>query len=151
MEAFKNVKDEQLVSLLRAGDTAAEEELILRYTSYVRSFVRPYFLVGGDFEDLIQEGMIGVIKAIAGFDEAHHTQFKTYAVQCIRSRVYSAIRHSKRGKNSPLSNYVSIESPPEYPGEVESTALADSSLDPVELIISEEQLMQAYNSLANKR
>ncbi len=109
MSCFDCFTDEELVLKIRAGDSAAEETLLLRYMAYVRGFARSYFLVGGDFEDLIQEGMIGVVRAISEFDSTKDVAFRTFAAMCIRNRVYSAIRNSMRGKNSPLNNYVSIE------------------------------------------
>ena len=108
MQIYEGLKDEELMSLIRNGDISAEEFLIIRYSSYVRSISRSYFLAGGDAEDLIQEGMIGLIKAIAEFDPSRHATFKTFAVYCIRNRIYSAIRNSMRGKHSPLNNYVSM-------------------------------------------
>ena len=135
MEMFEALKDEELISLSRAGNHSAEEALILRYTSYVRSFARPYFLAGGDFEDLIQEGMIGVVKAISGFDADASVSFKTFAAMCIRNRIYSAIRHSMRDKNRPLNNYISIG------GEEDESVAAqspDKTVDPAEQIIGEE-------------
>lgn len=109
MSNFDCAKDEELISRIRAGEDGAEEVLILRYMSYVRSFSRSYFLTGGDFEDIIQEGMIGVVKAISQFDEARHASFRTFAASCIRNRIYSVIRDSNRGKNLPLNNYISLE------------------------------------------
>ncbi len=135
MEMFETLKDEELISLSRAGNHSAEEALILRYTSYVRSFARPYFLAGGDSEDLIQEGMIGVVKAISGFDTSGSVSFKTFAAMCIRNRIYSAIRHSMRDKNRPLNNYIPIG------GEEDESVAAlspDKTVDPAEQIIGEE-------------
>ncbi len=135
MEMFETLKDEELISLSRAGNHSAEEALILRYTSYVRSFARPYFLAGGDSEDLIQEGMIGVVKAISGFDVSGSVSFKTFAAMCIRNRIYSAIRHSMRDKNRPLNNYIPIG------GEEDESVAAltpDKTVDPAEQIIGEE-------------
>ena len=139
MEVFQNLKDEELVLLSRSGNVGAEEELVLRYTAYVRSFTRPYFLVGGDSEDLIQEGMIAVIKAISEFDEARYASFKTFAALCIRNRIYSAIRHSMRGKNSPLNNYVSLENSKRIGNDFEDTQIFQNPVpDPAEQLISEE-------------
>ena len=147
MEMFETLKDEELISLSRAGNHSAEEALILRYTSYVRSFARPYFLAGGDSEDLIQEGMIGVVKAISGFDADASVSFKTFAAMCIRNRIYSAIRHSMRDKNRPLNNYISIG------GEEDESVAAqspDKTVDPAEQIIGEEsyrELLEAAEKL----
>ena len=128
---MKECKDEELVKLSLTGDTLAEEELILRYSPYVRSLTRPYFLAGADSEDLIQEGMIGFLKAISGFEASHQASFRTFAALCIKTRIFSAIRHSNRGKNSPLNNYVPIEDSSGSVGEIGVS-------DPAELLISEE-------------
>ncbi len=139
MEMFETLKDEELISLSRAGNHSAEEALILRYTSYVRSFARPYFLAGGDSEDLIQEGMIGVVKAISAFDVSEPVSFKTFAAMCIRNRIYSAIRHSMRDKNRPLNNYIPIG------GEEDESVAAlspDKTVDPAEQIIGEESYLE---------
>ncbi|MBQ8004593.1 MAG: sigma-70 family RNA polymerase sigma factor [Oscillospiraceae bacterium] len=132
---FETLSDEELISLSRAGNHSAEEALILRYTSYVRSFARPYFLAGGDAEDLIQEGMIGVMKAMSGYDAGGDASFKTFAAMCIRNRIYSAIRQSMRGKNQPLNNYIPIGGEDD-----ESVAVlsSDKTVDPAEQIIGEE-------------
>lgn len=142
MEVLENLKDEELVALSCGGNHRAEEVLVLRYTSYVRSFVRPYFLVGGDSEDLIQEGMIGVIKAISEFDEKHHASFRTFAASCIRNRIYSAIRHAMRGKNSPLNNYVSMSNG------IEAVSVdSGSAHDPAEHIINEESYRELLKTV----
>ena len=109
MSNFDCQSDEELLSRIRRGEDGAIDALILRYMSYVKSLSRSYFLVGGDFEDIIQEGMIGVVNAISQFDPARHTSFRTFAASCIRNRIYSAIRNSQRGKNLPLNNYISFE------------------------------------------
>lgn len=138
MSNFDCTSDEELISRIRNGEDGAEEALILRYMSYVRSFSRSYFLAGGDFEDIIQEGMIGVVKAISQFDASRHASFRTFAASCIKNRIYSAIRNSNRSKNLPLNNYISIE----------TLLLSDSqaSPDPAEGVISEE----AYRELRER-
>ena len=110
LDKFLSLTDEELIACIRGGDPGAEEALILRYTSYVRSFTRPYFLVGGDSEDLIQEGLLGLIRAVSEFDASRDVTFKTFAISCVRNRVYSAIRNSNREKNAPLRDFVSLES-----------------------------------------
>lgn len=139
---LKECKDEELVKLSSAGDGLAEEELILRYSHYVRSLTRPYFLAGADSEDLIQEGMIGFLKAISGFEASHQASFRTFAALCIKTRIFSAIRHSKRGKNSPLNNYVPIEGAPNPVAEA-------GTADPEELFISEESYTELLNAVSD--
>jgi len=100
--------DETLCALAAAGDRAAEERLAARYSRLVRSCARPYFLAGGDSEDLIQEGMIGLLSAIRGFQSGKETSFRTYAEVCIRNRLRSAARAASRDKHSPLNRSVPL-------------------------------------------
>ena len=103
--------DEVLCAKVAQGDSRAEEELVLRYNRVVRICARPYFLVGGDGEDLIQEGMVGLLNAIREFLPNKGTSFRTYAETCIRNRILSAIRAAARDKHTPLNYSVSFESP----------------------------------------
>ncbi len=111
MKRFDDLSDEQLQSLAKAGDTDAEEELIERYGVVVRARARACFLVGGDGEDLIQEGMIGLISAIRAFSPDGGASFKTFAELCIKRRLYSAIRASYSKKNVSIDDCLSLESP----------------------------------------
>lgn len=95
--------DEMLCALVSRGDRGAEEELASRYGRLVRSCARPYFLVGGDSEDLIQEGMIGLLSAIRTFQPDHDAVFSTYAEVCVRNRLRSAVRAAVRDKHAPLN------------------------------------------------
>ncbi len=102
--------DEVLCSLAFNGDRVAEEQLVARYNRLVRVCARPYFLAGGDSEDLIQEGMIGLLSAIRGFQADKEALFRTYAEVCIRNRLRSAARAAARNKHSPLNRSVSLAS-----------------------------------------
>ena len=103
--------DEALCSLAASGDRIAEEALVMRYNRLVRVCARPYFLAGGDSEDLIQEGMVGLLNAIRAYDPGKGSSFRTYAETCIRNRILSAIRAAARDKHTPLNHYVSYETP----------------------------------------
>ncbi len=103
--------DETLLMRVREGSKQSEEELIRRYSRMVRSFARPYFLAGGDSEDLIQEGMIGLLKAIREYDPDKQAGFNTFAAVCVKRQLISAIRNANRLKHSPLNNYVSLGEP----------------------------------------
>jgi len=94
-----------------AGDAEAEEALVSEYARLVRACARPYFLAGGDSEDMIQEGMLGLLSAIRTFDSGKGVKFATYAEFCIRRRIYSAIRSASGYKHTPLNSYISLESP----------------------------------------
>ena len=103
--------DENLCSRVALGDRDAEETLVRRYTRMVRMCARPYFLAGGDSEDLIQEGMVGLLHAIREYDPGREASFRHYAQVCIQNRLISAIKAAARDKHTPLNNYVSIETP----------------------------------------
>lgn len=109
MEIYSNFTDNELLSMADSGDKIAEDQLALRYTRLVKICSRPYFLVGGDGEDLIQEGMLGLLSAIREFDISMNTTFKTYAEVCVKRRIYSAIKGAARKKHEPLNDMVSFE------------------------------------------
>jgi len=92
------------------NDSAAEETLVSEYAWLVRACARPYFLAGGDSEDLIQEGMLGLLSAIRTYDPDKGAKFSTYAEFCIRRRIYSAIKLASGNKHTPLNSYISLES-----------------------------------------
>ncbi len=96
--------DELLCSLVSQGDQAAEEELAARYGWLVKACARPHFLVGGDSEDLIQEGMIGLLSAIRTFQPDRDIRFSTYARVCIHNRIAMALRSAARDKHVPLNS-----------------------------------------------
>lgn len=103
--------DEVLCTLVANGSREAEEELVKRYLRPVRVCARPYFLAGGDSEDLIQEAMFGLLKAIREFDPGRDARFKTFAEVCIRNRIRSAVTNAARSKHAPLNDSVPFESP----------------------------------------
>lgn len=107
-DSYTNWTDEQLCA--RAGSSPdALECLIERCSSLVRACARPYFLVGGDSEDLTQEGMVGLLSAIAAYDPARGVPFRVFAATCIRSRIVGAVRAALSGRNRPLNDAVRLE------------------------------------------
>ena len=98
--------DERLCALAASGDRQAEEDLVVRYNRLVRICARPYFLAGGDSEDLIQEGMVGLLAAIREYDPEKAASFRTYAEVCIKNRLFSVIKAAARDKHIPLNNSV---------------------------------------------
>lgn len=100
--------DEQLVLLAKEGNSEAELELFNKYRSLINKYSRGYFLVGGDVEDLIQEGMIGLYKAIKNYSQEKDASFATFASLCIRRQIQSAIRNASTQKNKILSSAVPI-------------------------------------------
>ena len=102
------LSDEESCMLLQSGNRMAEEILASRCHRLVRSCARPYFLVGGDTEDLLQEGMFGLISAMREYDPAHDASFQTFAGTCIRRRLYTAIEAASSGKHIPLNESVPL-------------------------------------------
>lgn len=101
--------DETLCVLAAAGSRLAEETLVTRYNRLVRTCARPFFLAGGDSEDLTQEGMVGLITAVREYDAGKEASFRTFAEICIRSRLYSVLRASARDKQQPLNQSLSLD------------------------------------------
>lgn len=106
---YPALNDAELLRRAREGDELAGDALILRYRRVVRACTRPFFLAGGDSEDLLQEGMIGLLSAMREFDPGAGASFRTYAELCIRRRVISAARSASRLKHSPLNDGVSLD------------------------------------------
>ena len=103
--------DEDLCQLAAQGSREAEEILVSRYNRLVRTCARPFFLIGGDSEDLTQEGMVGLIKAVREYDAGKAASFRTFAEICIRSRLYSVLRAAARDKHLPLNQSVPLDTP----------------------------------------
>lgn len=106
---YAALEDRALQSLAAGGDRYAEEELVSRYMRLVRICARPLFLAGGESEDLIQEGMFGLLSAIRQYEPEHNASFKTFAEWCIRNRLRSAVRSASSLKHDPLNNRVPLE------------------------------------------
>ena len=106
---YPSFSDAELHARYRAGDASAGNELALRYRRLVKMCIRPYFLVGGDSEDLLQEGMIGLLTAMREYTPDGGASFHTYATLCIRRRIISAARAAARQKHAPLNNGIPLE------------------------------------------
>jgi RNA polymerase sporulation-specific sigma factor len=108
---FDNSPDRELCSLAQAGDKTAEECLVRRYFKLVKSCARPYFLAGADGEDLMQEGMIGLLKAIKEYDPARGAEFGAFAKVCVKRKIFTALKSADANKHSPLNHAISITKP----------------------------------------
>ena len=124
MMDISQLSDAELLSRVAAGDAAAEEALAERYSRLVRICARPLFLAGGDSEDLIQEGMLGLLSAIRQYDPEKEASFATFAGVCITRQIISAIRMADREKHKVLNTSVSLSKP--VGGEEEDVTLADT-------------------------
>ena len=144
-----DLTDAQLQSMAAGGDREAEEELVSRYLRLVRACSRPFFLAGGDSEDLIQEGMFGLISAIRQFDPNNGSAFSTYAEHCIRMRIISAIKSATRLKHFPLNDGVSLEELSEQPNSRLSAIPELLRESPEDLVLARESKEELYNAFAN--
>ena len=138
-DEYEAFSDEKLCELTHGGDRDAEEILVSRYTRLVRQLARPYYLAGGDSDDLIQEGMIGLIYGVREYDSSRTASFRTYAETCIRNRLYSAVRAASRDKHTPLNQSIPLEIP-FFDSRTTSSFGAPhlSQVNPEELIIDRE-------------
>ncbi|MBR6029828.1 MAG: RNA polymerase sporulation sigma factor SigH [Clostridia bacterium] len=141
--AYAGMTDEEVVALCHAGDRIAEEYLLNKYKNFVRSKARSYFLIGADHEDIVQEGMIGLYKAIRDFKPDKLAYFRAFAELCITRQIITAIKTATRQKHIPLNSYVSLNKPL-YDDESERTLLdviiESTAANPEDLIISQEDL-----------
>ncbi|WP_279326707.1 RNA polymerase sporulation sigma factor SigH [Bacillus kexueae] len=141
-KALKKLEDEQIVELVHQGDSDALDFLITKYQNFVRAKARSYFLIGADREDIVQEGMIGLYKAIRDFKEDKLTSFKAFAELCITRQIITAIKTATRQKHIPLNSYVSLDKPI-YDEESDRTLMdvitGAKVMDPEELIINQEE------------
>ncbi len=137
------MEDEDLVCLAREGDEEALEFLINKYKNFVRAKARTYFLVGADREDIIQEGMIGIYKAIRDYRSDRLASFRAFAELCITRQIITAIKTATRQKHIPLNSYVSLNKPV-FDDESERTLMdimvPGVTTDPEELLISQEEV-----------
>lgn len=144
ISSYDRSSDEQLVDAVREGDSEALEYLINKYRNFVRAKARSYFLIGADREDIVQEGMIGLYKAIRDFKGDKLASFKAFAELCITRQIITAIKTATRQKHIPLNSYVSLDKPI-YDEDSDRTLLdvigGSRVSDPEELIINQEEFV----------
>lgn len=145
---YAGFSDAQLQRLAAAGDRVAEEELVKRYMQLVRACSRPLFLAGGDSEDLIQEGMFGLLSAIREFDPDNGTSFRTFAEHCIKMRLYSAIKSASRMKHFPLNDGMSLEQLSEESNSQLSACNESFHRMPEDLILARESKEELYTTFS---
>ena len=138
MQNYDILHDENLAAL-SAADPAAAEVLLLRYKNFVKKIVRPYFIIGADSEDLIQEGMIGLHKAMREYREDKAATFASFAAVCIKSQVMTAIKNASRKKHSPLNTYISIND------NDDTLDITDNSHNPEKVLLSRENKTNLEN------
>lgn len=148
---FDNMLDEEIVVLARTGDSSAEEYLINKYRNYVKAKAKSYFLIGADKDDIYQEGMIGLYKAIRDFKTDKLSSFRAFAELCITRQIITAIKTATRQKHIPLNSYISLNKPI-YDEESDRTLIDVLSTihvsDPEELIISREERIKIERKMS---
>ena len=142
MADYETRTDEELIQSLRSGEAEIMDFLLEKYKPVVKKKARAMFLLGGDSDDLIQEGMIGLFKAVQDYDPEQEASFETFATICVTRQLYSAIRASRRKKHLPLNSYVSLYDKQEISEEKESELIGlqntSSNNNPEDLVIHKE-------------
>lgn len=142
-ENYLNMPDEEVVKIAQTSDNPALEYLLNKYKNFVRSKARSYFLIGADHEDIVQEGMIGLYKAIRDYREDRQSSFRAFAELCITRQIITAIKTATRQKHIPLNSYVSLDKPM-FDEKSERTLLdtitEDNFSNPEAMVISKEDL-----------
>lgn len=141
---YKQITDEELIVRLRDGEEQITDYIMDKYKNLVRSKAGSMFILGADRDDLIQEGMIGLFKAIRDYDCGRDASFFTFAELCISRQMYSAVQAAGRMKHIPLNSYISLYGGSTGQGEEEENSvlsvLADNGLNPEDLIIDKENV-----------
>jgi len=151
---YRELTDKELIRCIRGGDRVAESVLISRYQYLAHVKARSYFLTGADHEDTVQEGMIGLFKAIRDYKESELCSFRSFAILCITRQIITAVKTHARKKHNPLSSYQSLDT--QVPDESILDSLAahsmssDKSEDPLQLFIFEEELDTVIGVLREK-
>lgn len=143
-ETSRDVADDVLVERYRDGDPDALTELLRRYRGFARAKARTYFLVGGDREDVVQEGMIGLYKAVRDYSSASGASFRSFAELCITRQVLTAVKTATRQKHVPLNSYVSFDRPHDDDPErtVGDSLAVEVGADPLEMLVESDDLAQ---------
>lgn len=147
MENYEQMTDEQLIAKLRDGDKSIMDYLMEKYKNLVRKEANAMYLLGGENDDLIQEGMIGLFKAVQDYQTDQDASFFSFARLCITRQMYSAIAASKRKKHSPLNSYVSLYEKGEDQNSLIDTMEADGRSNPEELMVSREYVAALESKL----
>jgi len=155
IKKYRELSDKELVRSARSGDRVGEAVLINRYQYLAHVKARSYFLTGADHEDTVQEGMIGLFKAIRDYKEAELCSFRSFAILCITRQIITAVKTHARKKHNPLSSYQSLDT--QVPDESLLDTLAQRTLggsekseDPLDLFIHEEELDSVVGILKEK-
>jgi RNA polymerase sporulation-specific sigma factor len=152
-QAQPQVADYYLIALAKQGDPTAHDRIVRRYYGFVRLKASSYFLAGGDSDDLIQEGLVGLYKAVRDYRTDRESSFRNFAELCITRQIITAVKTARRNKHTPLNQYVSFSSTPASASDGEPTLdeiIAGPSVnDPVNQVISTEELASLVACLSS--
>ncbi|GAA0596889.1 RNA polymerase sporulation sigma factor SigH [Virgibacillus siamensis] len=142
-QSLQMLGDDEVIRLIHHGNSQALDFLITKYLSFVRAKSRTYFIIGADQEDIVQEGMIGLYKAIRDFDGDKLSSFRAFAELCVTRQIITAIKTATRQKHIPLNSYVSLDKPI-FDEESDRTLLdviaGSKSIDPQDLLVNRENM-----------
>ena len=151
MDFYGDFTDEQLIERLRSGETQIMEYILDKYKPLVRKKANEMYLIGGETDDLIQEGMIGLFKAIRDYDAGREASFFHFAELCISRQLYNAVEASNRKKHAPLNSYVSFYAGSEEEGQSLLDSLSSGEIgNPEDMIISQENAKQFWKQLRER-
>lgn len=142
-KSYNALIDEDVLPYIHQGDRDAAEYILNKYEGIVHKKASGYFLLGSDRDDVVQEGRIGLYKAIADYDETKKSSFKSFAELCITRQIITSIKSATRLKHSPLNSYVSLYKPVHEEEETRTlleTLSSDGTIDPLEVLVQEERL-----------
>jgi RNA polymerase sporulation-specific sigma factor len=151
-QAQVNVEDGFLIALAKQGDATAYDRIVRRYYGFVRLKASSYFLAGGDSDDLIQEGLVGLYKAVRDFRTDRESSFRNFAELCITRQIITAVKTATRNKHTPLNQYVSFSAAPAANGDdspsLDEVLPGPSVHDPIHQVISSEELRSLVGCLS---
>ena len=154
-EKYEGLTDEELIVLFRDGDQEAMEKLLNKYKEMVLRKAKSMYILGGDSDDLIQEGMLGLFKAVRDYDCGRDASFRTFAQLCVTRQLYTAVKASSRKKHLPLNTAISLSRPVREDGEEDEEFLdcleADASSNPEVYLIGQEEIERLEEKIEKER
>lgn len=147
---YKEYTDEELIAKLRQGDAEIADYIMEKYKPLVRKKTNAMYLIGGETEDLIQEGMIGLFKAVRDFNPEKEVSFFAFAEICIARQLYSALEASNRKKHIPLNTYISFSSQEDAEGVNLEQIVTEQTVSPEQVMIERERKLEFFSKLEEK-
>ena len=144
---YTTYSDEELIRMLRSGQTNIADYIMEKYKPLVRKKTNAMYLIGGETDDLIQEGMIGLFKAVRDYKEEKETSFFSFADLCISRQLYSALEASNRKKHQPLNTYVSFSNQEDEEGRNLEEIVSDQNISPEQMLIEQEGREEFFQRL----